>query len=64
MKRRLITLTVILGGIVAIQASLRSGETFAEDVAEIMYDRCASCKPSGGISPFSLITHNEVLNNK
>lgn len=64
MKRRLIALTVILGGVVAIQASLRSGETFAEDVAEIIYDKCASCHHASGIAPFSLITYNEVFNNQ
>ncbi len=34
---------------------------WAEDVAPILYNRCASCHHSGGLAPFPLITYNEAV---
>jgi len=33
---------------------------FAEHVAPIMFDRCASCHRPGQVGPFSLLTYNDV----
>jgi len=34
--------------------------TFSEDIAPILYNKCTQCHHSGGISPFNLISYNEV----
>ncbi len=35
-------------------------QTYADDVAQIMFDNCTSCHHSGGIGPFSLMTFADV----
>lgn len=64
MKTRLLALAVIAGGIFTIQANIRTGETFAEDIAPILYDKCVSCHHTGGIGPMSLIEYDTVYDNR
>lgn len=35
-------------------------QTWSDDVAQIVYDKCSSCHHDGGIAPFSLVTYDEV----
>jgi len=35
-------------------------QTYADDVAQIMFDKCTSCHHSGGIAPFPLMTYSQV----
>lgn len=37
--------------------------TWSQDVASIVYNRCAGCHHSGGIAPFSLMSYADVVNN-
>jgi hypothetical protein len=37
-----------------------SAQTWAEDIAKIMYGNCTSCHRPGGIAPFSLTNYEEV----
>ncbi|MBK9107780.1 MAG: T9SS type A sorting domain-containing protein [Saprospiraceae bacterium] len=39
-----------------------SGQTFSEDVADIIYTHCANCHRKGEIGPFPLTTYEEVKN--
>ncbi len=36
------------------------GQTWSDNVAQIVYDKCTKCHHSGGIGPTSLMTYNEV----
>jgi hypothetical protein len=36
------------------------GQTWSDDVAAIVYNKCATCHHSGGIAPFSLMSYDEV----
>lgn len=36
------------------------GQTWSDDVAEIVYNKCSQCHHSGGVGPFSLITYAET----
>lgn len=38
-------------------------QTFADDVAQLVYDNCSSCHHSNGIAPFSLMNYQEVSTN-
>lgn len=38
-------------------------QTWSDDVASIVYNKCSSCHHSGGIAPFSLMNYNEVSIN-
>lgn len=35
-------------------------QTWADDVASIVFDKCAKCHHTGGVAPFSLMTYQEV----
>lgn len=35
-------------------------QTYADDVAQIIFDNCTSCHHSGGIGPFPLMTYSDV----
>jgi hypothetical protein len=35
-------------------------QTWSDDVAAIVYNKCATCHHTGGIAPFSLMTYDEV----
>jgi hypothetical protein len=37
-----------------------SAQTYADDVAQIVFDNCTSCHHAGGIAPFSLMTYADV----
>lgn len=41
-------------------ANTAYSQTWAEDIAKIMYGNCTSCHRSGGIAPFSLTNYEEV----
>lgn len=36
------------------------GQTWSDNVASIVYNKCATCHHDGGIAPFSLMTYTEV----
>ncbi|WP_052597659.1 FlgD immunoglobulin-like domain containing protein [Aureispira sp. CCB-QB1] len=36
-------------------------QTYADDVAQIIFDNCTSCHHAGGIAPFSLMTYSDVF---
>ncbi len=36
------------------------GQTWSDDVAEIVYEKCTKCHHTGGVGPFSLTTYAEV----
>ena len=44
----------------AFSTVLCTAQTYADDIASIMFDNCTSCHHSGGIGPFSLMTFTEV----
>lgn len=53
MKRLLLILFTLLGlGL--------SAQTWSDNVAQIVYDKCTKCHHSGGIAPFPLMTYNET----
>lgn len=37
-----------------------SAQTWSDDVAQIVYDKCTKCHHTGGIAPFPLMTYNET----
>lgn len=37
-----------------------SAQTYADDVAQILFDNCTSCHHNGGIAPFSLMTYTDA----
>jgi hypothetical protein len=43
-----------------LTSSLASAQTFARDVAPIVFDACVSCHRTGGPGPFPLTTYEEV----
>jgi len=43
-----------------LTASMSAAQTFARDVAPIVYDACVSCHRTGGPGPFPLTTYDEV----
>jgi hypothetical protein len=42
------------------QPKAEAAVNFAEHIAPIVFDRCASCHRPGEVGPFSLLTYNEV----
>lgn len=59
MKHFLLSLGLLLAG-----TSIFSQTTWADDAAEVFYNKCTSCHNSGGIAPFSLLTYNEAYNQR
>src|SRR5262249_38742490 len=53
----LLALPVALAG---TQSATRSQVTFSEDVAPIVFSRCASCHRPGEAAPFSLLDYDDV----
>ena len=52
--------TLMVGG--AGRTAVRAKEiTFAEDVAPIVFAKCASCHRPGEAAPFSLLSYDEVM---
>ncbi len=41
-------------------AGQSTAQTYADDVAQIVFDNCTSCHHTGGIAPFPLMTYAEV----
>ena len=37
-------------------------QNYADDVAELIFENCASCHNPNGIAPFSLMNYQEVSN--
>lgn len=35
--------------------------TWADDIAEIVYNKCASCHHTGGLAPFNLMSYSETM---
>ena len=58
MKRFLLLISIV---VCTIQYG--RSQTFADDVAQLVFDNCASCHNPGGIAPFSLMTYQEVSSN-
>lgn len=56
MYRTLMALT--LGA--ALAAPARAAETFAEDVAPILFDHCVDCHRPGEVAPMSLLTYEDA----
>lgn len=54
MKHLLLTILVSITSLIAI------GQTWSDDVAQIVYDKCTKCHHSGGVAPFSLMTYSEA----
>jgi hypothetical protein len=55
MKQFVLLLTLCAWGWVSLSA-----QTYADDIAPILYDKCTSCHYAGGIGPFSLMTYTDV----
>ena len=51
---------VLLTTLFSLLASSSLAQTFARDVAPIVYDACVSCHRTGGPGPFPLTTYDEV----
>jgi hypothetical protein len=58
MKQFLLSLSLI-----ALFAYQASAQTYADDVAQIMFDKCTPCHHTGGVAPFPLMTYSEVVSN-
>ncbi len=58
MKRTLLLITLTIS---SVQYSM--SQTYADDVAQLIFDNCASCHHPNGIAPFSLMTYQEVAAN-
>ena len=43
-----------------ITSSLSFSQTWADDVAQIVYEKCTKCHHSGGVGPFPLMTYGET----
>ncbi len=41
-------------------ASNTISQTWSDDVAQIVYDKCAQCHHTGGVGPFPLVTYSET----
>ena len=37
-----------------------TAQSYADDVAQIVFDNCTSCHHTGGVAPFPLMTYSEV----
>lgn len=55
--------TLLLIFLLACSSYYSHSQTFADDVAQLFFDNCASCHNPDGIAPFSLITYQEVSAN-
>lgn len=53
-------LLLFLGFIFVISSSFYSQTTWADDAAEVFYNKCTSCHNPNGIAPFSLLTYNDA----
>ena len=67
---RIAPLVVIAIAAIVVSAAQRPGEgagsadpTYAEDVAPILYENCASCHRPGGLGPFSMLDYDSVKPN-
>jgi hypothetical protein len=43
-----------------LMSTVSFAQTWSDDVASIVYNKCATCHHDGGIAPFSLMTYGEV----
>ena len=50
----------LLTSLFIISIGTSFGQTWSDDVAEIVYNKCSQCHHSGGVGPFSLITYQET----
>jgi hypothetical protein len=55
MKRLLLLFSVCL-----VVPFAGNTQTFADDIAQLMYDNCSNCHHPGGIGQFSLITYSDM----
>lgn len=46
--------------VLVLFAGILRAQTWSDDVASIVYNKCAVCHHNGGIAPFSLVTYDEV----
>ena len=58
MKRALLTITLLI-----CTVFYGTSQTYADDVAQLVFDNCASCHNPNGIAPFSLMNYQEVTSN-
>jgi mono/diheme cytochrome c family protein len=56
----LILLLALPAGLAGPQSAPRAQVTFSEDVAPIVFNRCASCHRPGEAAPFSLLNYDDV----
>ena len=52
---KLLLLSIILAFTMGLQA-----QTWSDDVAQIVYNKCSACHNPNGIAPFSLVTYAET----
>lgn len=57
--KRILLLAIIL----VCATPFGRSQTYADDVAQLIFDNCASCHHPDGIAPFSLMTYQEVSAN-
>lgn len=57
MKKLILSIFCIVG-----LFTLCKSQTYADDVAKIMYDNCSSCHHQGGIGPFPIMSYTDVDN--
>lgn len=50
----------LLFSIIFLGTTLTFAQTWSDDVAQIMYDKCTQCHHPAGIAPFSLMTYNDA----
>jgi len=51
---------LLLAAILLCSTDYGRSQTYADDVAQLIFDNCASCHHPDGIAPFSLMTYQEV----
>ncbi len=54
---------LLLAAILLYTSDFVRSQTYADDVAQLIFDNCASCHHPSGIAPFSLMTYQEVSAN-
>lgn len=56
------TITLLLA--VFTSSFVSAQATWADDAAEVFFNKCTDCHHNGGIAPFSLMTYNDAYTNR